>query len=206
MATRIRKKYGEGNCPPGWPIPLDWSNFKGPGKHSGTMCTEIILGIKEHQKKVNDGQEHPGRGDLGQDDHVVDDPFVDDLRQDVLGQEEQDPGVDILGNLGQDDHGVDDLGVNDEEMPAIENAEFLYEAAVEDNDGNLAREQELELRLSEDENKVGDGGGQENEDNVLSEDENEIDELPDPEPASPRPAVVQVIVQRKAKIIPAKFL
>ena len=223
MATRIRrKKYGEGNCPPGWPIPLDWSNFKGPGKHSGTMCTEIILGIKEHQKKVNDGQDNPGRGDLGQDDLVVDDPGVDDLRQDVLGQEDQEPGADILGNLGQDDHGVDDLGVNEEEMPAIENAEFLYEAAVEDNDGNLAREQEWELRLSEDENEVGDGGGQENEDNVLSEDENEVDELPDPELASPRPAVVQVIVQRQArkwraqaartprpkrtKIIPAKFL
>ena len=47
------------------------------------MCTEIILGIKEHQQKVNDGQEHPGRGDLGQDDHVVDDPFVDDLTQRV---------------------------------------------------------------------------------------------------------------------------
>ena len=61
------------------------------------MCTEIILGIKEHQQKVNDGQEHPGRGDLGQDDLVVDDPGVDDLRQDVLGQEDQEPGADILG-------------------------------------------------------------------------------------------------------------
>ena len=217
-----KKKYGQGNCPPGWPIPLDWSSFKGPGKHSGTMCTEIILGIKEHQKKVNDGQEHLGRGDIGQDDLVVGDPGVDDLRQGVLGQEDQEPGADILGNLGQDDQGVDDLGVNEGEVPAIENAEFLYEAAVEDNDGNLAREQELELRLSEDENEVGDVGGQENDNNVLIEDENEVDDLPDPEPASPRPAVVQVIVQRKArkwraqaartprpkriKITPAKFL
>ena len=207
-----KKKYGEGNCPPGWPIPLDWSSFKGPGKHSGTMCTEIILGIKEHL----------GRGDIGQDDLVVGDPGVDDLRQGVLGQEDQEPGADILGNLGQDDQGVDDLGVNEGEVPAIENAEFLYEAAVEDNDGNLAREQELELRLSEDENEVGDVGGQENDNNVLIEDENEVDDLPDPEPASPRPAVVQVIVQRKArkwraqaartprpkriKITPAKFL
>ena len=25
--------YGQGICPPGWPSPLDWSNFRGPGKH-----------------------------------------------------------------------------------------------------------------------------------------------------------------------------
>ena len=46
-----KKKYGVGPCPPGWPSPLNWSNFKGPGKHSVSMCEEIIHAMKVHQSQ-----------------------------------------------------------------------------------------------------------------------------------------------------------
>ena len=37
------KKYGEGQPPPGWPVVLDWSGFKGPSKgYSFAMCTQVI--------------------------------------------------------------------------------------------------------------------------------------------------------------------
>ena len=44
-------KYGEGPAPPGWPSPLDWSSFRGPGKHSSDMCIEIIVGLKHDRNK-----------------------------------------------------------------------------------------------------------------------------------------------------------
>ena len=44
-------KYGQGPCPPGWPTPLDWANFRGPGKHGIIMCAEIIIGLKAQQDK-----------------------------------------------------------------------------------------------------------------------------------------------------------
>ena len=70
-----KKKYGVGPCPPGWPSPLNWSNFKGPGKHSVGMCEEIIHAMKVHQSQqgaVGGGQPQQvanhGLGDLGYDD------------------------------------------------------------------------------------------------------------------------------------------
>ena len=44
-------KYGQGPCPPGWPTPLDWSSFRGPGKHSSDMCIEVIIGLKHERDK-----------------------------------------------------------------------------------------------------------------------------------------------------------
>ena len=68
-------KYGVGPCPPGWPSPLNWSNFKGPGKQSVGMCEEIIHAMKVHQSQqgaVGGGQPQQvadhGLGDLGYDD------------------------------------------------------------------------------------------------------------------------------------------
>ena len=46
-----KSKYGEGPAPPGWPTPLDWSSFRGPGKHSSDMCIEIIVGLKHERNK-----------------------------------------------------------------------------------------------------------------------------------------------------------
>ena len=70
-----KKKYGVGPCPPGWPSTLNWSNFKGPGKHSVGMCEEIIHAMKVHQSQqgaVGGGQPQQvadhGLGDLGYDD------------------------------------------------------------------------------------------------------------------------------------------
>ena len=70
-----KKKYGVGPCPPGWPSPLNWSNFKGPGKHSVGMCEEIIHAMKVHQSQqgaVGGCQPQQvadhGLGDLGYDD------------------------------------------------------------------------------------------------------------------------------------------
>ena len=53
-------KYGKGNCPPGWPSPLDWSSFRGPGKHSLDLCAEIIMGLKAHQNKEAGVEEDSG--------------------------------------------------------------------------------------------------------------------------------------------------
>lgn len=44
------KKYGEGQPPPGWPVVLDWSGFKGPSKgYSFAMCTQVIEHMLLHQ-------------------------------------------------------------------------------------------------------------------------------------------------------------
>ena len=90
QSVLLLAKYGVGPCPPGWPSPLNWSNFKGPGKHSVGMCEEIIHAMKVHQSQqgaVGGGQPQQvadhGLGDLGYDDlaNLVD-------RAEVVLQEE----------------------------------------------------------------------------------------------------------------------
>ena len=44
------KKYGEGLPPPGWPVLVDWKDFKGPSRgYSFSLCTEIIKQMLEIQ-------------------------------------------------------------------------------------------------------------------------------------------------------------
>ena len=47
---KMKKRYGEGQPPKGWPVQVDWSSFKGPSKGcSLPLCTEIICQMLEAQ-------------------------------------------------------------------------------------------------------------------------------------------------------------
>ena len=44
------KRYCKDDAPPGWPILVDWSTFKGPSQNcSLALCTEIICEMLEAQ-------------------------------------------------------------------------------------------------------------------------------------------------------------
>ena len=95
-------KYGEGPAPPGWPSPLDWSSFRGPGKHSSGMCIEIIIGLKHERNKqagthdFNEEEEGVGQHEDLEEGEVLEDvqEVRHILKEEVLEQQIQEVGQD----------------------------------------------------------------------------------------------------------------
>lgn len=73
----MARRYGEGHPPQGWPVQVDWSNFKGPSKGcSLTLCTEIICQLLEAQG-INPANHGPMEDDAAEE-SIEEDDYTDD--------------------------------------------------------------------------------------------------------------------------------
>jgi hypothetical protein len=73
----MARRYGEGHPPKGWPVQVDWSNFKGPSKGcSLTLCTEIICQLLEAQG-INPANHGPMEDDAAEE-SIEENDYTDD--------------------------------------------------------------------------------------------------------------------------------
>ena len=154
-------KYGEGAPPPGWPAPLDWSAFRGPGKHSTDYCKQVILGLKQ---EVDQDQEELEEEEQVEEHHAVEDQVVGgDEVEDLMQQLD-----DEVGDAIEQDQGVG----SEEEEDLIQQLENEVGDAMEQDGSGSEEEEDLILQLDD---TVGDDIDHHEEELLLEEGELLVD-------------------------------